>query len=83
MQMPGNLWRQVWRVNSPHLSVPSTAWHLTPCAHDLQEAQPVAIREQKLLFDHVREGEKVLHLLETITPAAFMEQYASAALFSP
>jgi hypothetical protein len=43
----------------------------------------VAIREQKLLFDHVREGEKVLHLLETITPAAFMEQYASAALFSP
>jgi hypothetical protein len=48
--------------------------------HNLQEAQPVAIREQKLLFDHVREGEKVLHLLETITPAAFMEQYASIAL---
>lgn len=51
MQMPGNLWRQVWR-----------------------EAQPLAIREQKLLFDHVREGEKVLHLLETISPTAFMEQ---------
>lgn len=32
------------------------------------------ISEQKLLFDHIREGEKVLHLLETITPTAFMEQ---------
>jgi len=32
------------------------------------------ILEQKLLFDHLREGEKVLHLLEAITPSAFMEQ---------
>lgn len=32
------------------------------------------IREQKLLFDHVREGEKVLHLLETSAPTTLMEQ---------
>ncbi len=49
--------------------------HLVNTLPPLKEAQPLAIREQKLLFDHVREGEKVLHLLETISPTAFMEQY--------
>jgi len=57
MQIPNNLWRQVW-----------------------QEAQPMPILEQKLLFDHLREGEKVLHLLEAITPSAFMEQIVSVIL---
>ncbi len=40
-----------------------------------KEAMAVPITEQKLLFDHIREAEKVLHLLETVAPSVLLEQY--------
>jgi Rab3 GTPase-activating protein catalytic subunit len=45
-----------------------------------EEARPVPVSRQKPLVDHVREGERILHLLETIDPQSLIRQCALVAL---
>jgi len=46
------------------------------------DAPPLPVSEQKSLLDPVREGEKVLHYLETLRPQQLLEQMVCTAFKS-
>jgi len=59
---------------SSRMRDPSNIWQQT-----WKEVQPLPVSKQKPLFNHITEGEKALHFLETISPSDLIEMMTQTA----